>query len=33
MFDGKMMGERLPSETDEKELGLMMAGMTKGEAA
>lgn len=32
MFDGKMMGERLPSETDEKELGLMMAGMTKGEA-
>ena len=33
MFDGKMMGERLPSETDEKELGLMIAGMTKGEAA
>jgi len=33
MFDGKMMGERLPSETDEKELGLMMAGMAKGEAA
>ena len=33
MFDGKMMGERLPAETDEKELGLMMAGMTKGEAA
>ena len=33
MFDGKMMGERLPTETDEKELGLMMAGMTKGEAA
>jgi len=23
-----MMGERLPSETDEKELGLMMAGMS-----
>ena len=33
MFDGKMMGERLPADTDEKELGLMMAGMTKGEAA
>jgi simple sugar transport system ATP-binding protein len=33
MFDGNMMGERLPDETDEKELGLMMAGMTKGEAA
>ncbi len=33
MFDGRMMGERLPQDTDEKELGLMMAGMTKGEAA
>ena len=33
MFDGKMMGERLPADTDENELGLMMAGMTKGEAA
>uniref|UniRef100_UPI004047E3CE ABC transporter ATP-binding protein n=1 Tax=Yoonia sp. TaxID=2212373 RepID=UPI004047E3CE len=33
MFDGRMMGERLPADTDEKELGLMMAGMTKGEAA
>jgi simple sugar transport system ATP-binding protein len=28
MFDGMIMGERLPAETDEKELGLMMAGMT-----
>jgi len=28
IFDGQMMGERLPSETDEKELGLMMAGMS-----
>ncbi|MEM7644707.1 MAG: ABC transporter ATP-binding protein [Pseudomonadota bacterium] len=28
MFDGKIMGERLPSETDQGELGLMMAGMT-----
>ena len=28
MFDGHLMGERLPDETDEKELGLMMAGMS-----
>ncbi|MEP5758024.1 MAG: ABC transporter ATP-binding protein [Litoreibacter sp.] len=28
IFDGQLMGERLPSETNEKELGLMMAGMT-----
>jgi general nucleoside transport system ATP-binding protein len=28
MFDGKIMGERMPQETDEKELGLLMAGMT-----
>ncbi|MEM6389968.1 MAG: ABC transporter ATP-binding protein [Pseudomonadota bacterium] len=28
MFDGRLMGERLAHETDEKELGLMMAGMT-----
>ena len=33
IFDGKMMGERVPADTDENELGLMMAGMTKGEAA
>lgn len=32
MFDGRIMGERLPHETDESELGLMMAGMTKGAA-
>lgn len=32
MFDGRMMGERMPDQTDEKELGLMMAGMTKGAA-
>ncbi len=31
MFDGIIMGERLPSETDEKELGLLMAGMSGGE--
>ncbi len=34
MFDGHIMGERLPAETDETELGMMMAGMSgKGEAA
>jgi general nucleoside transport system ATP-binding protein len=27
MFDGKIMGERDPSKTNERELGLMMAGM------
>ncbi len=32
MFDGHLMGERLPAETDEKELGLLMAGVS-GEAA
>jgi len=32
MFDGQIMGERLPGETDEKELGLLMAGIN-GEAA
>ena len=32
MFDGHIMGERLPNETDEKELGLLMAGVA-GEAA
>ncbi|MEL6685967.1 MAG: heme ABC transporter ATP-binding protein, partial [Pseudomonadota bacterium] len=32
MFDGKIMGERMPDKTDEKELGLLMAGMS-GEAA
>jgi hypothetical protein len=32
MFDGRLMGERLPSETDQNELGLMMAGVTEGAA-
>ncbi|MCA0042674.1 ABC transporter ATP-binding protein [Celeribacter litoreus] len=32
MFDGKIMGERLPSETNEGELGLLMAGMTGEDA-
>ncbi|MEM7598580.1 MAG: ABC transporter ATP-binding protein [Pseudomonadota bacterium] len=30
MFDGQIMGERLPAETDETELGLMMAGISEG---
>jgi len=33
MFDGRIMGERLASETDERELGLLMAGVTREEAA
>ncbi|MGR3511194.1 MAG: ABC transporter ATP-binding protein [Paracoccaceae bacterium] len=32
MFDGQIMGERLASETNEQELGLLMAGVTKGAA-
>ncbi|MDJ0859663.1 MAG: ATP-binding cassette domain-containing protein, partial [Dinoroseobacter sp.] len=28
MFDGRIMGERLPDETNEAELGLLMAGIT-----
>ncbi|MEM6386598.1 MAG: ABC transporter ATP-binding protein [Pseudomonadota bacterium] len=28
MFDGQIMGERLAAETDERELGLLMAGVT-----
>ncbi len=32
MFDGRIMGERLPSETDEKKLGLLMAGVTEDAA-
>jgi simple sugar transport system ATP-binding protein len=32
MFDGQIMGERDPAKTDEKELGLLMAGVT-GEAS
>ena len=27
MFDGRIMGERLPGETDERALGLLMAGV------
>ncbi len=27
MFDGHIMGERLPEQTDEKELGMLMAGL------
>ncbi|MEP5728408.1 MAG: ABC transporter ATP-binding protein [Sulfitobacter sp.] len=33
MFDGQVMGERLPDQTDEKELGLLMAGITDTEAS
>ena len=33
MFDGRIMGERLPEETNERELGLMMAGVVGKEAA
>ncbi|UYV36188.1 ABC transporter ATP-binding protein [Rhodobacteraceae bacterium D3-12] len=29
MFDGRIMGERLPQHTDEKELGLLMAGINE----
>lgn len=29
MFDGHIMGERLPADTDEKELGLLMAGINE----
>ncbi|MBV0912992.1 ABC transporter ATP-binding protein [Anianabacter salinae] len=32
MFDGRIMGERLPSETNERELGLLMAGITDAHA-
>ena len=32
MFDGHIMGERMPGETNERELGMLMAGMS-GEAA
>lgn len=28
MFDGKIMGEKIPAETNQGELGLMMAGIT-----
>ncbi|KUF12779.1 ABC transporter ATP-binding protein [Pseudoponticoccus marisrubri] len=29
MFDGQVMGERLPDQTDQTELGLLMAGVTE----
>ena len=32
MFDGKLMGFRDPEKTDERELGLLMAGIVKEEA-
>jgi len=32
MFDGRIMGERLPEQTDERELGLLMAGITDTDA-
>ncbi len=28
MFDGRLMGERLPDQTNERELGLLMAGVS-----
>ncbi|GAA3863227.1 ABC transporter ATP-binding protein [Celeribacter arenosi] len=31
MFDGRIMGEKNPGETNEGELGLMMAGITEGD--
>ena len=31
MFDGRIMGERLPGETDERALGLLMAGVAGAE--
>ena len=31
MFDGRIMDTRLPDQTDEKELGLLMAGITDTE--
>ncbi len=33
MFDGKIMGERMASETNEAELGLLMAGVTNQSSA
>jgi simple sugar transport system ATP-binding protein len=33
MFDGRIMGERDPEKTNERELGLMMAGVAGGQAA
>jgi general nucleoside transport system ATP-binding protein len=33
MFDGTISGERIAADTDEKELGLLMAGMTETNGA
>ncbi len=33
MFDGHIMGERLPDQTDERDLGLLMAGITERKGA
>ncbi len=33
MFDGHIMGERDPAETDEKDLGLLMAGINEKQGA
>jgi len=33
MFDGQIMGERLPEETNEQDLGLLMAGITERKGA
>ena len=33
MFDGRIMGERNAAESDERELGLLMAGMGDGDGA
>ena len=33
MFDGQLMGERDPEQTNERELGMMMAGMTGNKGA
>ncbi len=33
MFDGEIMGERMPAETDEQDLGLLMAGITERKGA
>jgi simple sugar transport system ATP-binding protein len=30
MFDGQIMGTRDPKTTNERDLGLLMAGMTEG---
>jgi simple sugar transport system ATP-binding protein len=33
MFDGKLMGYRDPETTNERELGMLMAGMNGGPSA